>query len=60
MKRETVPSSLPKKKRTPATPKAEVPMATVMEKKLSAVVTETYSPEVVAILDFLHFYVSAI
>ena len=31
MKRKTVPSSLPKKKRTPTTLQTEVPMATVKE-----------------------------
>ena len=35
MKRKTVPTSLPKKKKTPATPQMEVTMATVKEQELS-------------------------
>ena len=35
-------------------------MATVKEYELSAVVAKTSTPDVVATLDFLHFYVSVI
>ena len=48
----------PRKKTTPTTPQTEVPMATAKEEP-STVAAKTSTSEVVGILDFLHFYVSA-
>ena len=59
IKRKTIPPSLPKKKRTPTTSQTEVPTATVKEQEPSTVAAKISTPDVVAILDFLHFYVSA-
>ena len=58
MKRKTAPTSLLKKKRTPTTPQMEVTMASQGTGAVP-VVARTFTPKVVAILDFLHFYVSA-
>ena len=59
IKRKTVPLSLPKKKRTPTTPQREVPMSTVKEKEPSTVAAKISTTEVVSILYFPYFYVSA-
>ena len=59
IKRKTVPPSLPKRKRTPATPQTDVPTATVKEKEPSTVAAKISTPDIVAILDFPHFDVSA-